>query len=67
MLAERLGMTVSELGSRMDSAEFNEWMAYLRIMNSPETDKTPRSFESAEAHAAAIDAGLFASAPKVKA
>lgn len=30
-LAATLGMTVEELGSRMGSAEFSEWMALLRV------------------------------------
>lgn len=30
-LALALGMTVAELGERMDSREFSEWMAYYKM------------------------------------
>jgi hypothetical protein len=32
-LADRLGMTVADLKSRMSHAEFIGWLAYLRIVN----------------------------------
>jgi hypothetical protein len=32
VLAERLGMTVGELGRRMSSREMSEWMFYDRVL-----------------------------------
>jgi len=43
-MAEKLGMTVDELGNRMSSLEFAEWIAYQRIV-AHEQDKVMKEAE----------------------
>lgn len=49
-LAERLGVTVKELLSRMDSQEISEWWAY-DLTNTPDFKKKYNEQKEAEAQA----------------
>lgn len=40
MVAAELGMTVRELGARMDAGELNEWLVFLKMRAQPGAPKT---------------------------
>lgn len=58
VLAERLGMPVSDLVDRVDAPEIAEWMAHFRLQQEPDAfvsardidDQIKRAFKSKMVH-----------------